>query len=179
MNWPQRGRGARVRSLAASWFSPSRWSHSDLVIAIAALVLAVSVFVPWFKAVVTISGSAVTGFLINPPGNRTGIGAHEFLWLVFALAMLQFVILALRYIPGRRALKMPGYRQVLVVASGLSLVAVLVAFAFRPSPWYGRNPLAPEFSVSVSWNYGALIGLGAAIVSLAVAITALRDESPR
>jgi hypothetical protein len=74
---------------------------------------------------------------------------------------------------------MPGYRQFLVVTSGLSLVAVLAAFAFRPSPWYGKSPLAPEFTVSVGWNYGALIGLAAAIVSLAVGVTAIRDQPRR
>src|SRR5262249_20211286 len=153
-----------------------RWSHSDLVIAAAALVLAVSVFVPWFRAVVRFTGSAEGGFLINPPGNRTGIAAHEFLWLVFGLAIVQFAMLAARYFPGRRALKMPRYRQLLVVTSALSLVAVLVAFAFRPSPWYGKNPMAPLLTISVGWNYGALIGLAAAIVSLAVGITAVRDQ---
>src|SRR5215813_7605814 len=101
--WPQRDRRARLRFLAATWFSPSRWSPSDMLIAVAALVLAVSVFVPWFKAVLRIRGSDVTGFLINPPGNRTGIAAHEFLWLVFGLAMLQVVVLAACYVPGRRA----------------------------------------------------------------------------
>jgi hypothetical protein len=173
--WPRRDKRARIRFLAATWFSPSRWSHSDLVIAAAALVLAVSVFVPWFKAVVRFTGSAEGGFLINPPGNRTGIAAHEFLWLVFGLAMLQFAVLAARYFPRRRALKMPGYRQFLVVTSGLSLVAVLVAFAFRPNPWYGKNPMAPLLTVSVGWTYGALIGVAAAVVSLAVGITAIRE----
>jgi len=177
--WPQRDKRARLRFLLATWFSPSRWSHSDLVIAVAAIVLAVSVFVPWFKAVIRLRNSNLTGFLINPPGNRTGIAAHEFLWLVFGLAMLQFAVLAARYFPDRRALKMPGYRQFLVVTSGLSLVAVLVAFAFRPSPWYGKSPMAPLFAVSVGWNYGALIGLAAAIVSLAVGITAIRDQPRR
>jgi hypothetical protein len=173
--WAHRDKRARVRLLAVAWFSPSRWSHSDLVIAAGALVLAASVFVPWFKAVIRFTGSAEGGFLINPPGNRTGIAAHEFLWLVFGLAMLQFAVLAARCFPGRRALKIPGYRQFLVVTSGLSLVAVLVAFAFRPSPWYGKNPMAPLLTVSVGWNYGALIGLAAAVVSLAVGITATRE----
>jgi hypothetical protein len=177
--WPQREMRARIRSLATTWFSPSRWSHSDMVIAVAALVLAVSVFLPWFKAVVRLRNSDITGYLIDPPGNKAGIAAHEFLWLAFGLAMLQFVVLAARYVPGRRALKTPGYHQFLVVISGLSLAAVLVGFAFRPSPWYGKNPMAPIFTVSVGWNYGALIGLAAAVVSLAVGISAMRDEPRR
>jgi hypothetical protein len=145
------------------------------VIAVAALVLAISVFVPWFKAVVTVRGSGLTGFLIDPPGDRTGIAAHEFLWLVFGLAMVQFALLATRYLPGRRPLKVPGSNEFLVIASGLSLVVVLIGFALKPAPWYGQNPLSPLFTVSVGWTYGPLIALAAAIVSLAVGVTAIRD----
>jgi len=39
--------------------------------------------------------------------------------------------------------------------------------------------MAPEFTVSAGWNYGALIGLAAAIVSLAVGIIAIRDQPRR
>ena len=41
---------------------PARWPVNDKIIAVAALVLAVSVFVPWFRASVTIRGAAGSGY---------------------------------------------------------------------------------------------------------------------
>lgn len=66
--WPPRGRRARAASAAAAWFSPRRWSKNDMIIAVAAVVLVISLFVPWFKATVRIRGSSVSGFLIEPRG---------------------------------------------------------------------------------------------------------------
>jgi hypothetical protein len=147
-----------------------------MLVAVAALVLAVSVFLPWFKAIVKIKGSSVTGFLIDPPGTVSGIKVHGLLWAVFGLALLQFVVLAVRYAPVRRALKLPGYRQLLVVTSALSSVAVIVAFAMKPAPWYGTNELGGGFYVVIGWDYGSIAAISAAIVSLAIAISAIRDR---
>lgn len=177
--WPPRGRPARIRAATAAWFSPRRWSANDMIIAAAALVLAVSVFVPWFKATVRIKGSSASGFLIDPPGTVSGIAVHGWLWAVFALALLQFAVLAVRYVPARRALKLRGYRQLLVVTSGLSCIAVLLAFAMRPGPWYGPIDLGGTFYVVIDPSYGAIVAVGAAIVSLGVAIAAIRDKAAR
>jgi hypothetical protein len=74
--WPPRGRRARVRAAVTSaWFSLRRWPANELLIAAAGLVLAVSVFVPWFKATVKFKNSSAYGFLIDPPGNVSGIAA--------------------------------------------------------------------------------------------------------
>ncbi len=150
-----------------------------MLIAVAALVLAVSVFVPWFKATVKFRYSSAYGFLIDPPGSVSGIAAHGWLWAVFALGLLQFVVLAARYAPARRALRLPGYRQLLVVTSGLSCIAVLVAFAMKPAPWYGSNDLGGGLYLVVQPTYGAIAAIACALVSLGIAIAAIRDRPAR
>jgi hypothetical protein len=92
------GGRARPGFSVATWFSPQRWSQYDMIIAVSALALAVSPFVPWFKATVRIKGSSVTGFVMDPPP-ESGLAVHHYLWTVFALALLEFAVLAGRYVP--------------------------------------------------------------------------------
>jgi hypothetical protein len=147
--------------------------------AVSALVLAVSVFVPWFKATVRLQGSSVSGFLIDPRGTVSGISVHGYLWAVVAVALLQFAVLAARYVPDRRGLALPGYRQVLVATSALCCVAVIVALVMKPATWAGGNQLGDGLYIVVAWDYGAFAALAAAVVSLAVAITAIRERLAR
>jgi hypothetical protein len=173
--WSPRERRARIGRTAAAWFNPERWSHYDLIIAVSALVLVVSSFMPWYKATVRGRFAPVTGFLMQPRGTVSGLAVHAWLWVVFGLAALEFVVLAARYAPGRHAFALPGYRWVLAITSGLVFIAVLMAFVAKPSPWYGRIEMGGAFYVFVGWTYGAVVALAAAIVSLGIAISALRD----
>jgi hypothetical protein len=154
-----------------------------MLTAVAGLVLAISIFVPWFKASIMIMGRPFNGYLIDPPGSVSGIAVHGFLWAVFGLGLLQFVVLALRYAPARRALRLPGDRQFLIGLSGLSCVGVLVAFAVKPGPWWGGTSLGGGvtdlgggLTAVVSWSWGAIVGIGAALISLGLAIAAIRDR---
>jgi hypothetical protein len=174
--WPPRDRRRRLGSVLESWFSPDRWENSDLLMALAAVVLLVSLFLPWFKATVEIGNGSASGVLIQPPGTVTGIGVHEYLWAVFALAVLQFAVLAARYFPSRRAFRLPGHRRFLLVTSGLSCVVVIVAAVVKPGPWFGTLVLGDGFSLVIGWDYGALVALGAAVVSVGVAIAVIRDH---
>lgn len=165
---------------AATWFSPERWSTYDLLVAVISLVVAISVFVPWFRADVRIRTSAVRGFLIQPPGTLTGIASHQFLWAAFGLALVQFAVLALRYVPDRPGLTLPAYRQVLIALSALMAIIALAAFVMKPAPWFDLgNPIPPPFYLVITWAYGALAALGGAIISLAIVIAALRDPQMR
>lgn len=168
-------RRARPGFSVATWFSPQRWSQYDIVIAVSALALAVSPFVPWFKATVRIRGSSITGFVIDPPPPESGLAVHHYLWTVFALALLEFAVLAGRYVPDRRAFTVPGYRQLLVALSAVSSIAVLVACVMKPSTWNNLTGLPPNFYITVGWDYGAVIALGAAVVSVGIGIAAIRD----
>ena len=174
--WSPRDRRARIVGAAAAWFNPERWSHYDLIIAVSALVLVVSSFMPWYKATVRGRFAPVNGSLMQPRGTVSGLAVHAYLWVVVALAVLEFVVLAARYAPGRHAFALPGYRWILAIASGLVFIAVLVAFIARPSPWYGRIEMGGALYVVVGWTYGAVVALAAAVVSLGIAISALRDH---
>ena len=177
--WSPRERRARMATAAAAWFNPERWSRYDLIIAVSALVLAVSSVMPWYRATVRGRFAPVSGFLIQPRGTVSGLAGHAYLWAVFALALLEFVVLAARYAPGRHAFTLPGYRWILTITSGLICFAVLVAFVTKPTPWYGRIETGGALYVVVGWTYGAVVALAAAIVSLGVAISALRDHRAR
>jgi hypothetical protein len=177
--WSPGERRARIVAAAAAWFNPERWSPYDLIIAVSALVLAVSSLMPWYRATVRGRFAPVSGFLIQPRGTVRGLAAHAYLWAVFALALLEFVVLAARYAPGRHAFTPPGYRLILTITSGLIFIAVLVAFVTKPSPWYGRIEMGGALYVVVGWTYGAVVALAAGLVSLGIAISALRDDSAR
>jgi len=159
------------------WFNPERWSQNDLVIAAASIVLAVSVFTPWFKAAVHLRNYAATGFLIHPTGTRNGVTVHGYLWVVFGLAILQFVVLAARYVPRGRGFTLPGYRQLLIALSALCTLGVVVAFATKPHAWYGNLNLPAFIHIVIGWSYGAAVAVGAAIISLGFAIAAVRDDA--
>ena len=154
-----------------------------MLLAVAGLVLAISIFVPWFRASISIMGRPVNGYLMDPPGSVSGITVHRFLWAAFGLGLLQFVVLALRYAPTRRSFRLPGDRQLLIGLSGLSCVAVVVAFAMKPGSWFGGTyvgggvtDLGGGFTAVVSWSWGAIVGIGAALISLGLAIAAIKDR---
>src|SRR5262249_10259380 len=148
-------RRSRFVSVVGMWSDPDRWSQYDLIIAAACIVLAISLFMPWFKATVHLRNYAATGFLIDPTGTKNGVAVHAYLWVVFALAILQFVVLAARYAPRGRGYTLPGYRQLLIALSSFSAVAVAVAFVTKPHAWYGSLNLPPFITVAVGWGYGA------------------------
>jgi hypothetical protein len=164
---------------AATWFSPERWSPYDLIVAAICVVVAVSVFIPWFKADVRIRNSQIRGFLIHPPGTLAGLTAHPFLWAVFGLALLQFAVLALRYRPDRPRLTRPVYRQAVAVLAALTAAVVVAAFVLKPRPWYNAGPVPPPFHLVIIWDYGAIAALGGTLIALAISIAVIRDPAMR
>jgi hypothetical protein len=72
-SWAPRDRRARSFSDLGTWFAPERWSPYDAIVALLSLVVAFSVFAPWFKATVRIKGTSVSGSLIEPRGTASGI----------------------------------------------------------------------------------------------------------
>ncbi len=89
----------------------------------------------------------------------SGLAVHAYLWAVFALALLEFVVLAARYAPGRHAFTLPGYRWILAITSGLICFAVLVAFVTKPIPWYGRIEMGGALYVVVGCRGVPFTGL--------------------
>jgi len=104
---------------------------------------------------------------------------YDIVIAISGVALLELAVLAGRYVPDRRAFTLPGYRQLLVALSAVSAVAVLVAGVMRPGTWNNLTGLPPNFSISVGWDYGAIIALGAAVVSAGIGIAAIRDSAPQ
>src|SRR5260370_40845450 len=97
-----------IVAAAAAWFNPERWSRYDLIIAVSALVLAVSSLMPWYRATVRGRFAPVRGFLVQPRGTVRGLAAHAYLLAAVALALLESPAPAARYAPGRHAITPPG-----------------------------------------------------------------------
>ncbi len=164
-----------------SWFSPVRWSVYDRLIALAAAVLAASVFFPWFAATARFRNAPVySGHLMQPRGTENGVEAHVFLWAVVALAIAELAVLIARNAPGRYAVRIRGYHRLLAATSALSCAAVLTGFVWRPDTWpgVGRN-LGAGIYLVIGWGYGAIAALAAALISLGLAISAMQDQPGR
>jgi hypothetical protein len=143
----------------------TRWTPADRVTGAAALVLFISLFLPWF--------SVSAGFgNFTASSSADALTAHGYLYLVLllTLAMLGYLIAraGLRDLP---ALPVTG-DQLLAAAAAVNLLLVLLAFAVKPG---GGSSL-----VKVSWGFGAFIGLAAAIVSFVpVAASVIRARQGR
>jgi hypothetical protein len=167
---------SRFAVFMRAWFSPARWTAVDGFVALAGLVLVVAVFLPWFKATVRIRGSATTGVLMDPPGTLTGLAAHWYLLVPLAVALLESAVIIARHFPSRRAPRLPFHGYFLVIASGVNFLVVIVGALLRPPAWYGSLQMPDNFYITIDWTYGALVAVGAALLSLGIAVAALRSD---
>ena len=146
-------------------FDAARWTMADRIAGGATLVLFISLFLPWF--------SVSAGF-----GNFTAsssvdaLTAHGYLYLVLllALAVLGYLIMSagLSHLPDLPL----RHEQILGAAAAVNLLLVLIGVLVTPG---GGSSL-----VKVSWDFGAFIGLAAAIVAVApLAAALLRARSGR
>jgi hypothetical protein len=169
---------SRFAGFMRTWFNFARWTAADGFIALSGVVLAVAVFLPWFKARVTIQGTdgSVTGILLDPPGTMAGLTAHAYLLVPLAVGLLQSAVIAARYLPGRRAPRLPFHRYFLVVACAVDFLVVIAGALLKPRAWYGTLQMPPNFHVSIDWTYGSLIAAGAAVLALGIAVAGLRSD---
>jgi hypothetical protein len=126
-------------------FEARRLTGSNQIVAVAAVVLLVSLFMPWFGASV-----GYTGITISVDGLWHG---YMYLALFAALAVLIYVIggLGLDVLPFRLQ-SGPGEFALASVAA-LNLLLVIISFTARPG--------------MTSWQYGAYVGLIAAVAAVA------------
>jgi hypothetical protein len=162
----------RFTGFMRTWFNFARWTAADGFIALSGVVLAVAVFLPWFKAQVTIQGPdrTITGTLFEPPGYMAGLTAHWYLLVPLTVGLLQSAVIAARYLPSRRAPRLPFHRYFLVVASAVDFLVVIAGALLKPPQ------MPPNFHVSIDWTYGALIAAGAAVLALGIAVAGLRTD---
>ena len=146
-------------------FDAARWTTADRIAGGATLVLFISLFLPWFSV------SASFGNF-SSSSSVDALTAHGYLYLVLllALAMLGYLVLSAG-LDTRPALPL-RHEQILGGAAAVNLLLVLIGMLIMPG---GGSSL-----VKVSWDFGAFIGLAAAVVAAApLAAAVLRARSGR
>ena len=123
----------------------------------ASLVVLISIFLPWFSASLGSLGS----------GSESGTDAHGWLWIVFIVALAIVAYLVVKAGFERLPFTMPLQQEViLLIATGLNLLLVLLAFILKPSVGFG---------VQVGWDIGSILGLIAAVVAVVPLVPAARN----
>jgi hypothetical protein len=124
-------------------FNAGRLERTDWTAGIATIVVLISLFLPWF-------GVSVLGI----SGTADGLTVHGYLYLVLlvALAITAYLVLQAGFeeLPFRLPL---GHGQLMLGVTGLNFLLVVIAFLSKPA--------------LTSWQYGAFIGLAAALVAVA------------
>ena len=128
--------------MTAFAFDARRWTFADRVTGGATLVLLVSLFLPWF-------GTDGGFFSVSVDGMWHGYMVID---LILAVAIVGYLVLRAGF--GSQPFGLPGAAagRLLAGAAGVNLLLAAVSFATKPA---GTN-----------WQYGAYVGLAAAIVAV-------------
>jgi hypothetical protein len=150
------GTAPRASTVPAYKFDAARWSLADRIAGVATVVLFISLFLAWF-------GISVIGITVT----ASGLSAHGFLYLVLIISILIVAYLVLRAgweeLPG--GVNLP-HVVTMMVATLVNLALVLIAFFDKPG------------GSGVGWQFGAFLGLIAALVAAApYAIPPLRERT--
>jgi hypothetical protein len=141
--------GAAVASSGSSLppyaFSLDKLNLADMISGVASVILLISLFLSWF-------GLTVIGVHFT----ESGTSAHGFLWIVFiiCLAIVAYLLCIAGWGNLPFAPQLP-HVTAMIVATAVNLVLVFFAFVFKPS------------GPGIGWEFGAFLGLIAAIVALA------------
>ena len=127
-------------------FDLKRLTRDDKIVGVASLVTMVSIWLPWYS-VSTGLGSY----------SASGTSGHGWLWLVFVLDLVILGYLAMCAGWDEPPVKLPvSHAMLLIAATGLQLLLILLAFA-----------IVPYQNLGVGWDFGAFIGLLAALAAAA------------
>jgi hypothetical protein len=111
-------------------------------VAIATLVLFISLFLAWFGAGIAIYNVTVDGLY------------HGYMYITLIVSLAMIVYLALGAGMDKLPFKLPlPHAQVLLFGTALNLLLTVISFLTKPS--------------GTSWQYGAYIGLIAAVIAAA------------
>ncbi len=143
-------------SVPAYRFDAARWSLADRIAGIASIVLFISLFLSWFG--ITVIGITVTA---------SGLSAHGWLYIVMILCILIVAYLVLRAGWDELPVSMSvPHLTTMMIATIVNLVLVFIAFIDKPG------------GSGVGWEFGAFVGLIAAVVAAApYAIPQLRAKT--
>ena len=123
-------------------FDTRRWTFADRVTGVATLVLLVSLFLPWF-------GTDGDFFNVSVDGMWHG---YMVIVLILAVVVLGYLVLRAGFVSLPSGFSATTAGHLLAGAVGLNLLLAAISFATKPA--------------ATSWQYGAYIGLAAAIVAV-------------
>jgi len=129
-------------------FDLSSVSKPDRLVGGGSIVLFIALFLPWFSVKLGVLGTATA----------SGLTAHGYLYITLILTLAVVGLLAAEALgiwklPATSPL---GRDQLLLVATGINVVLVLIAFLLKPGG-YGFS--------GVGWSFGAFVALVAAVVA--------------
>jgi hypothetical protein len=136
-------------------FDARRWTLADRVTGGATLILLVSLFLPWF-------GTDGGFFSVSVDGMWHGYMVID---LILAVAIVGYLVLRAGFGSLPLGLPITTAGHLLAGAAGLNLLLAVTSFATKPA---GTN-----------WQYGAYVGLVAAIVAVTAPIVASEDLGKR
>jgi len=134
-------RAAAPAGVTAFAFDARRWTFADRVTGGATLVLLVSLFLPWF-------GTDGGFFSVSVDGMWHGYMVIDF---ILAVAILGYLVLRAGFGSLPFGLSVTATGSLLAGAASLNLLLAVVSFVTKPA--------------ETNWQYGAYIGLAAAIVA--------------
>jgi uncharacterized membrane protein len=127
-------------------FDAGRWTVSDRIAGVATLLVLISLFLPWFS--VNLGSFGGLGISVGT-ATESGTDAHGWLWFVFVIGLA--VLLYLVIVAGYQALpaSLPvRHETVLLMATGVNLLLVLLAFVLKPG--------TAGLPVKIGWAFGAV-----------------------
>ena len=133
---------ASPAGVTAFAFDARRWTLADQVTGGATLVLLVSLFLPWF-------GTDGGFFSVSVDGMWH---SYMVIDLILAVAILGYLVLRAGFVSLPFGLSATAAGQLLAGAAGLNLLLAVVSFVTKPA--------------GTGWQYGAYVGLAAAIVAV-------------
>lgn len=143
-----------------------RLGTGDFVAGGTTIFLLITLFLPWYSGNITSAGGSISASISALSSNA---GGWRYLILILCLAIVGYLFA--RTIWENPKLPLPHW-QLLAVATGLNAVLVLIAFIAKPS----AGGLFGSLSISVSWAFGAFLGIIAAIGAVVGAY--LRSKEP-
>jgi hypothetical protein len=137
-----------------------RLTRADRIVGGASLVFIVSLFLPWFT-------SSADGLSGSVDGLWHG---YMYLGLILALGILAYLVVRAGF--EQMPFRLPfDHERLLLAATAVVFVLTVISFVFKPSG---------DGIVSISWGFGAFIGLIAAIVAVApLGLPFLRSRAGR
>lgn len=137
-----------------------RLGTGDFIVGGATIILFISLFLSWYSISFSASSASISAL---------GSGAGGWRVLILILCLCTVGYLFARTLWPRPRLPIPHW-QLLTVTCGITALLTLLAFLVRPGS--GSSSLG----ISISWAYGAYIGLVAAIAAVAGAVQ--RSKQP-